>query len=187
MSLALLLSFFVSTADADALRQTAPRDLTVETARIHLGAARVAAAAEGVDVDLLLSIAWHESHYDATTRTAEPGQKTSCGVMTPIPKASCMTPSVIDGYLEGATHLRTWLTAARGNVHIALLGYAGGYRMIKACAVGPVTTTRQGHDVDLCSIADVFLGRARAIRRARQYGSHSATHDKQLGNSRDAS
>ena len=187
MSLALLLSFFVSTSDADALRQTDPADLTIETARVHLAAARVAAAAENVDVDLLLSIAWHESHYDATMRTAEPGQKTSCGVMTPIPKASCATPSLVDGYLEGAAHLRTWLEAAHGNTRTALLGYAGGYRMIKACAEGPVTATRKGHDVDLCDIAEIFLGRARTIRHARQYGSHSATHDKQVGNSRDAS
>lgn len=162
---ALISSLLVSDFDADALRQTAPVDLTLETARDHLGAARVAGALADVDPDLILAIAWHESRYAPTARTAEPGNKTSCGPMTPIPKKTCVDPDLMTGYLEGADHLRTWIDAARGNVRVALLGYAGGFKMIHACAAGPVTIERGGHDVDLCNVVDVFLSRARTIHR----------------------
>jgi hypothetical protein len=162
-----IMAFFLSFDDAAALQKTAPGDLTVETAVVHLAAARVAAAVHRVDADLLLSIAHHESHYAATQTTAEPGHKTSCGVMTPIPKRTCAVPSLLEGYLEGAQHLRTWLDAARGNERTALLGYAGGYRMIKACAAGPVLQMRKGVDVNLCTVVDVMQGRARWIKRSR--------------------
>jgi hypothetical protein len=162
---ALISSLLVSDADADALRQTAPNDLTLEAAREHLGAARVAGVLADVDPNLILSVAWHESRYAPTARTAEPGNKTSCGPMTPIPKKTCIDPDLMTGYLEGADHLRTWINAARGNMRAALLGYAGGYRMIKACAAGPVLVERGGRSVDLCDVVDVFLARASAIHR----------------------
>ncbi len=165
--IALLLTFFVPTEDAEALQRTAPQDLTLETARQHLGAARLAAVLTHVDADLLLSIAWHESRYVVAARTAEPLGKTSCGVMTPIPKARCTSPSLLEGYLEGAAHLREWIDAAHGNMRTALLGYAGGYRMIQACASGEVLVTRGGHEVDLCTVVGVFQERALWIRRSR--------------------
>jgi hypothetical protein len=167
--IAFIAALFTPDADADALRATAPDDLTIETARLHLANARIAAATSHVDADLLLSIAWHESRYVVAARTAEPLGKTSCGVMTPVPKATCTTPTMLEGYLEGAAHLREWLEAAHGNEHVALLGYAGGYRMINACAEGPVMVVRNNQDVDLCTVASIFQWRARLIRRGRAH------------------
>lgn len=165
--LLLVLSLFVSPEQAEGLRTTAPSYLTLEQAAKHLAAAEYAGATYNVDADLLLSIAWHESRYQAAARTAEPGHKVSCGVMTPIPKEHCTAPSLLEGYLEGAAHLRAWVDAAHGDMRTALLGYAGGYRMIQACASGEVLATRGGRDVDLCAVVGVFQGRALWIRRAR--------------------
>lgn len=164
----IITTLFVSQADVDALQRTAPSYLTEATAREQLVAARVASVVHHVDVDLLLSIAWHESRYTASARTIEPGHKTSCGVMTPVPKTVCTNPTLLDGYLEGAAHYRNWLDTMRGDERLALLGYAGGFKMIRACARGPVLETRNGRDVNLCSVAAVFQYRARMIRRARE-------------------
>lgn len=122
---------FVHADEADALRQTAPSYLTtVEAAEEHLAAAQLAAGAHGVPVELLLSIAWHESRYVADARTREPGERWSCGVMTPEPHAGECRPeelTLLGGYDAGAAHLRTWVNACGGDVACALRGYAGGY------------------------------------------------------------
>jgi soluble lytic murein transglycosylase-like protein len=165
-----LLGFPITDVDADALRSTAPTYLTLETARDHLAAARVAGAAHGIDPDLLLSIAWHESRYDvASSNRKEPGGKVSCGVMTPIPmrrdhaskRCPEVTTSLIAGYLDGARHLRGWLRAT-GHQRVALLGYAGGYVGIKHC--GAPWNARDDYR---CHTPEVFTGRARWIRSAR--------------------
>ena len=54
--LAILLRILCGPGEAEALRSTAPADLTVETARENLIAARIAAAEYHVDPNLLLSI-----------------------------------------------------------------------------------------------------------------------------------
>lgn len=166
----LTILFGVADVDADAFRTTAPRHLTLESAREHLWAATVAALAFDEDRDVLLSIAHHESNYEHQAVTVEPeigtGRRVSCGVMTPEPIASCPRGmTVLSGYLAGARHLRAWLDAYRGNLHAALLGYAGGgeHGLVGACRRGPVII-RPG--VDACGTARVFLWRAALIRRA---------------------
>lgn len=144
----------------DGLRATAPSYLSPVQAREHLAAALVAASAHDVDPAMLLAIAYNESRYDATERTAEPGGKFSCGVMTPVPKRpgdpSCehARRSVLVGYMQGAEHLATWRRSSRTET-VALLGYAGGYALIRHCA----TSSRD------CYAPDTFRRRAAWIRR----------------------
>lgn len=148
--------------DSDALRQTAPTYLTVEDARVHLAAAQLAADARGVPAELLLSIAWHESRYVADARTREPGDRWSCGVMTPEPHAGECRPeelTVLGGYLAGATHLRVWLDACGGDVACAERGYAGGYH--------PSDRAR--------TAAQVFADRAALIRTEMQRAKRRTT------------
>lgn len=157
--LAAIVSLFVSAQDAEALRRTAPHYLTASSAEQHLAAARVAELATGVDADLLLSVAWHESRFGPTVVTAEPGGLVSCGVMTPVPKKRCHAHELTlgGGYLAGALHLRGWFDACRGSQRCALQGYAGGFALIRVCFNAP--NDRR------CAIADVFLDRAAWIRR----------------------
>lgn len=151
---------------AAGVHRTAPAQLTEAAALEHAHAALTAGLMFDVDPALLLAIAHHESRYDATARTREPGGKWSCGVMTPVPQASgaCTVSTVIAGYLAGAAHLRTWLDAARGDVRLALVGYAGGYALIGRCRRGPVIVARGPRTKDVCRTPEVFLARARRIR-----------------------
>lgn len=167
--LAVIVSLFVPTAESEAFRSTAPDYLTVESAAEHLYTAQIAAAEQGVDPDLLLSIAFHESHYDQTARTPEPGHKISCGVMTPVPGATCTNGTLLDGYRAGAAHLREWLIAMHGNERQALIGYAGGYALLRGCAAGPVMKLRKsGRSDNICLTPEVFQYRAKWIKRARE-------------------
>lgn len=162
--------------DAEALRQFAPQHLTAESARTHATASKLAAWVFSVDKDLVSVIAGHESNF-TNTITIEPGGKVSCGVMTPEPtydlkKCADAMHNLVNGYFAGAEHLRGWYHGARKdevwNEHKALLGYAGGYALIDACALGPVWKLRaDGHSDDLCTIPEVFLGRALYLRRLR--------------------
>jgi soluble lytic murein transglycosylase-like protein len=150
--------------DAAALRDTAPMYLTTITAAAHLRAARVAGAVYAVDPDLLLSIAWHESRFSAAVVTPEAGGKFSCGAMTPEPtrdRAACAyaTSSLMASYLVGAKHLRGWIDASHGNIHVAILGYGGGYRLIGACS--------RGEAVAGCALWSIFMTRAARIRSRR--------------------
>lgn len=167
LRLAIALGLGPSSADVEALRRTAPEPISEEVAAQHLLAARIASTIYGVDSDLTLSIAAHESRYDADAVTPEIGGKVSCGAMTPVPMAKCSDRGILAGYLRGAEHLAGWMRAAHGDVHAALLGYAGGYTLLRACAAGPVLRDRRGGQVDLCGTPDVFLWRARWIRRER--------------------
>jgi hypothetical protein len=107
-ALAFILGLLTSSADAQALRSTAPQDLpTIDVAREHLADARLAAVVYRVDHALVLSIAWHESRY-TDAATPEAGGRVSCGAMTPEPTSHC-SGSLLDGYLAGAKHLRGWL------------------------------------------------------------------------------
>lgn len=153
-------------AEARALRSWDPVDLTDASAAAHLAAARSAAVAEGVDPYLLLYIAWHESRFNPRERTPESGGRESCGVMTPFPRARCARRPLVGQYLAGAKHLRGWFDACRGNARCALLGYAGGYRLIRACRRGPMRRRRGRAVVDLCDTAWLYLHGAREIRRA---------------------
>jgi hypothetical protein len=146
---------------ANAARATSPTYLTPETAIVHAQAAIIAAGVYDVPAPLLLSIAWHESRYaiETVTPLGDGSAKTSCGVMTPEPtQGSCRsaTSSALAGYLAGARHLHGWITAAHGNLPTALLGYAGGWRLIRLCKT---------RDVAACHTPDVFLRRAAWILR----------------------
>jgi hypothetical protein len=161
----LLAVLFTPSTDADALRRTAPSYLTPSSASDNLDAARIAGALVNVDPDLLLSIAWHESRYEPQAVGREPGGRVSCGPMTPEPVARCTAKPMLAGYVAGARHLRDWI-GATPDIHTALLGYAGGFSMIRACARGPVLRPRGAHD-DLCMTPEVFLWRRDWIRRER--------------------
>lgn len=153
-------------SDVEAIRRTHP--MPAATARAHLAAARVASATTGEDVDMLLSIAWHESRYDVSAVTREVGGRVSCGAMTPEPVRACSSSTLIDQYRAGAEHLHAWRAATRTE-RDALLGYAGGYALLRACAKGPVIRRSGRHD-DLCRVADVFTARAAWIGRERTRG-----------------
>jgi len=163
--LVLLAMILSSPDDAEALRRTAPEPIELAVAAENLAAARAAGALVDVDPDLLLSVAAHESRYHGDAVGPESGGRVSCGIMTPTPVASCSRQTVLEGYLAGARHLRTWVNATR-SLHAALLGYAGGYALIGACARGPVLRKTGRHD-DLCLTPEVFLWRRDWIRRER--------------------
>jgi hypothetical protein len=166
-----ILSLLISEGEARGLMRTHP-DLTVAVARRHLLAADAAQFATGVDSNLLLSIAWHESRYQEDAETKESGNRVSCGPMTPTPVSSCVRETIVSGYIKGALHLREWLRSTP-DLRTALMGYAGGYRMISACAAGPVI--RRGRGDDLCRTPDVFMARMRWIRRERALSAHATS------------
>jgi hypothetical protein len=162
-----------SSNDAEALRKTAPSYLTTETAGEQLIAARIAAATYRLDADLLLSTAYYESRYTANVVGPVVRGKTACGVMQPIMETKCVGQTFAEGYLEGAKHYRGWYDACRGNERCAILGYGGGYALIKKCAEGPLNVERSGKTFDLCTLPDVRLGRARWIKRLRSRGNNT--------------
>lgn len=140
--------------DGARLRRTAPSYLTIDVAREHYAAARIASALTGERVELLLAVAWHESRYDVSAVTAEPGRRVSCGVMTPEPVKVCPPATLVGGYVAGARHLAWWRRIYRDDLR-ALTAYAGGGTSVRACAGGAETR--------VCAFADVILRRARLI------------------------
>ena len=167
--IAVILALFSPRADAEALARTAPSDLSIGAAVLHLGAARAAALETGTDPELVLSISWHESRYVSNAVGVEPGGRVSCGVLTPEPVARCGRVGLVDQYVAGARHLRVWMDATP-SLHAALLGFAGGYRLIAMCQRGPVII-RPG--VDACLTPEVFMWRAAWIRRELARGPNS--------------
>lgn len=154
---------------AAGIERTAPHLIAADVQLEHALAATIAGAVYNVPPELLLSIAHHESRYQHATVTREEGGKVSCGVMTPVPTQSsglCQsaTTSPLAGYLHGAKHLRHWIDAARGDVRVALMGYAGGYRMIRNCRLGPFVRRRGKVMIDLCQTPEVFAARAARIK-----------------------
>ena len=167
--IALALFTPTSDADAEALHRFAPSYVTVDAAREHVWAARAAATIYGVDADMLLAISWHESRLTANVVSKEAGGRVSCGVMTPYPTKTCVSKPLLAQYLDGARHWAIdWRRA--GDVRSdreALLGYAGGYRMIRNCRQGPVLRHKTRGD-DLCRTPDVFAQIRSRIVVARQ-------------------
>jgi len=157
--------WLTSPSDAGALRRTSPAYLTALTAHAHLAAARVAGAVHRVDPYLLLAIAYRESRYELDAITHEKSGKLSCGQMQiTMPRGqSCPAPALLEGYLAGAAHLAEWRQVTR-SARDALLGYAGGYGMIRKCHRGRIVRERAGGAVDLCSTPEVR--RAAWMRRA---------------------
>jgi hypothetical protein len=165
LRLAIWIGLGPSQSDVAALQRTATEHVAADVAAEHIMAARVAAAEYGVDADLVLAIADHESRYTDAQSSHESGGRVSCGAMTPEPIARCPRDGLIGGYRRGAAHLADWIHARRGDLRGALLGYAGGYLLIHACAEGPHVVVRKGREIDLCQTPDVFLARSRWIRR----------------------
>lgn len=166
-----VLTATASPSDVAAFQRFAPQYLTTDTARDHLVSARYAGLAYDLDPDLLLSVAWFESRYTPAVVGPNVNGKHACGIMQPLMHGStCPTQTLVAGYLEGAEHLRTWLDTktCRGNLHCALLGYGGGYHLLKQCNEGPVMVERSGRTVDLCHIvSDVRVATMRRIQRLR--------------------
>lgn len=164
--IALALITPTSDADAEALNRFAPTYVTVEAARAHVWSARVAAAVYEVDPDMVLAISYHESRFTDNVVAAEPGNRVSCGAMTPYPTATCTSKSLLAQYFDGTRHWAVdWRRAGDvRNEREALLGYAGGYFLIRRCRQGPVLRNKTRGD-DLCKTPEVFGGiRARIIR-----------------------
>jgi soluble lytic murein transglycosylase-like protein len=165
----LLLAIYTASPErSNALRHTAPTYLTTdEQAAAHLTWSALAGEAFSVDQALLLSLAWFESRYQADAVTREPGGRWSCGVMTPVPHAEpCAADelTLVSGYTAGARHLRTWMDVCHNNERCAVLGYAGGYALIGACARGERVDLRGS---DACvAVPYARLGRAAWIRKA---------------------
>jgi hypothetical protein len=156
--------------DAEALHRFAPQYVSVDSARDHIWAARVSAAVYDVDADMVLAISYHESRFTDGVVAAEPGGRVSCGAMTPYPTKTCETKPLLAQYLDGARHWAVdWRRA--GDIRSereALLGYAGGYALVRRCRQGSVLRHKT-HGDDLCATADVFNGlRARIVRERRQ-------------------
>lgn len=169
--LAILIRIIAPDADALALQKLAPEPIDLELARENVAGARIAAIAVfpggEVSPEYLLAIARRESLFQRGAVTAEVGGRVSCGVMTPIPRARCdRDESVIAGYLVGATHLREWLAATAGDLDDAQRGYAGGFRLLRACARGPVMTDRNGVMIDVCQSSTWIRTWAARIRRS---------------------
>lgn len=164
-----LLLIAVPAHDVQAFQATTGKGLDPTTAALHLLAARAAGEAYKLDPDLLLAIAWRESRYQVDAVTKERSGKLSCGVMMttePLGKP-CPAPDVFTGYMQGASHLASWMRLAGGDQRKALLGYAGGYPMIRACSDGgQLLRVRAGREVDLCKTPE--LARAAWIRRVRE-------------------
>jgi hypothetical protein len=141
--------------ESDALRQTAPSDLgSREVAALHLAAATFAGERFSVDPELLLAIAYRESRYQVDVVGPPVNGQRACGLMQSMPRSeTCQKQSVLEGYLEGASHLRTWLDTktCRGDLRCALLGYAGGYALITKCKAGPVVIQRNKKRANLCT------------------------------------
>ena len=167
--IALALFTPTSDADAEALHRFAPSYITVDVAREHVWAARVAGAAYGVDADMVLAISYHESRFTNNVVSKEAGGRVSCGVMTPYPTKTCLSKHLLAQYLDGTRHWAIdWRRA--GDVRSereALLGYAGGYRMIRRCRLGPVLRHKTRGD-DLCRTPEVFAWIRARIIGARQ-------------------
>lgn len=158
-----------SDADATGLHHFAPEEVTVDRARAHVWSARVAAAIYDVDPDMVLAISYHESHFAEDAVTRETGGRVSCGAMTPYPTIACSRRSLLGRYLDGTRHWAVdWRKA--GDVHgehEALLGYAGGYALLRACRRGPVLRHKTSGD-DLCRTPEAFGQIRDRIRAARQ-------------------
>jgi hypothetical protein len=156
-----------SSPDVEALRKTAPNYLTTETARDHLVAARLAAEAYNLDADMLLSTAFFESRYTLNVVGPPVRGKHACGVMQPTMETKCVSETLLEGYFNGAKHYRTWYQACGNDTRCAILGYGGGYALINRCKEGPLNVERAGQTVDLCTLPDIRLGRARWIKKLR--------------------
>lgn len=158
-----------SDADAEALHRFSPGEVTVTQAYGHVWAARVAAAVYNVDADMVLAISWHESRFTDNLVSPESGGRVSCGAMTPYPMKRCGSKALLAQYLDGTRHWAVdWGKAGDvRNAREMLLGYVGGYALIRICRRGPYLRYRTKGD-DLCKTPEVFASIRAQIRKARR-------------------
>lgn len=139
---------------------------------------RVAATVAGVVYDAppmkLLAIAEHESNLRADVVTREPGDRVSCGPMTPTPQRACrrIELTLVGGYLAGARHWTTWrsICSARFRTTTGLewcadLAYAGGLALVRACARGTRVAGGRG---DACDVHQDLVARARRLAESER-------------------
>lgn len=158
-----------SSAEAAGLHRFAPEEVTVENAYVHVWAARVAATRYSVDMYMVLAVSYHESRFQIDVVTPAPGGRVACGVMTPYPTIRCNQKTLLEQYFDGTRHWAVDWRGARGvrNEKEALLGYAGGYLLIRHCRQGPVLRYKT-HGDDLCRTPNVFNSLREHIHTALQ-------------------
>jgi hypothetical protein len=159
---ALLGLLLCSPAEVDALADFRPpyrRQLSHAEALAHCGAAAVGALVSGQPRELLNAIAAHESDWHEDAVTVEPGNRVSCGAMTPEPKRACdwIDRTLVGGYVRGALHLAVW--RRKYSPTAALWAYAGGGGTVAACAAGD--------DSRACAFAPLMIAWTRAITPRR--------------------
>jgi hypothetical protein len=158
-----LVVMFQDPRDVEALRRTAPSDLSEETAGTNLAAARIAGALYNIQPEIILAVAWHESRYQPAVVGPLVRGKRACGVLQHVPiTTKCPEPSLLRDYVNGTQHLAEWIHAQRGDIKRALIGYAGGYALLELCDRGEAPRA--------CSIANYNLARAKRIKRACELG-----------------
>lgn len=159
----------ISNADAEGLHRFAPDEVTVDRAYEHVWAARIAAAVYNVDPDMVLAIGYHESRFEDGAVSNESEGRVSCGTMTPYPTSACAKKTLLAQYLDGTRHLAIDWGRASGvrDAREVLLGFAGGYALIRACRHGPVLRYQISGD-DLCKTPEVFAWIRMRIREARK-------------------
>jgi hypothetical protein len=118
---------------ADRVRALPDTALTSEAADENVAAARIAGMLTGERPEILLALAWHESRFISNAVSREANGLVSCGIATPEPQAKCEDEPLVIQYQRGAEHLAGWRRALGDR---ALFGYAGGYRLNKACLAG---------------------------------------------------
>jgi soluble lytic murein transglycosylase-like protein len=157
-----LFTSFTDVSSGKALMQTAKDNrLTIDTAVQHIAAAEFAGALYGVDPNLVLAIAYHESRF--TQGVEGPllsNGKRACGVMQHVPvMGPCPKRSLIEDYAAGTAHLAIWIRAEHGDIERALAGYAGGYPGVARFEEGAPRAV---------AIVRLNLARAKSIKRARE-------------------
>lgn len=129
--------------------------ITPEQAIEHVAAAELAAFTYGVEPELLLAIADHESRFTSDARRGR-----ACGAMQVMARsaAHCRAMEItLLSYSEGGRMLRAWTDAADGDARAGLRGYAcGGLGL------------RRRSPRDCHAFAAMMIGRAAKLRRAAQ-------------------
>lgn len=151
---------------AKALHRFAPHEITVDQARAHVWSATIAATRYSVDTDMVLAISYHESRFTPNVVTVGPAGRVACGAMTPYPTTQCSHQPLLMQYLEGTRHWALdWRTAPDvRSEREALLGYAGGYYLIRLCRKDP--------SWDACQTPDAFEKIRQQIISARREQTH---------------
>lgn len=118
-------------AAVDRLSPGTPR-LNDDAVAAALGTEGPGVEGPGADAELLLALAWYESHFDPAVRTGH-----VCGALQVVPEDvgerdhadACRrwSQDAWQGFEAGAREVRLWLRYARGDLLVALRGRACGW------------------------------------------------------------